>query len=107
MRAAPVSVPGSCEALLATVKGQGCTSTGATGTFDEDSVTKLMVQDFTTRLRDGVTGSGTIRYNITATRIEGAVFRDDAAQVADLGPIEIYEGLVTSVIGAQSGAMAT
>ena len=44
------------------------TSTGSTGTFDEDSVTKLMVQDFTTRLRDGITGTAMIRYNITATQ---------------------------------------
>jgi hypothetical protein len=145
------------------------TSAGSTGTIDEDSVAKLMVQNSTTRLRDGLTGTGTIRYNITATKsfaycpatqsvvnvrfrnsdntgahaqvkfeihrtnivlggndiiysfnsnglgagsgfttvsaspnidfdfrnfiywIEGTVFRDDAAQFADLGSIEIYE----------------
>jgi len=43
------------------------TSAGSTGSPDEDSFAKLMFDPFSTRLRDGVTGTGTIRYNITAT----------------------------------------
>jgi len=42
------------------------TSAGSTGTIDEDSVLLMTLQDFTARLKDGVTGTGTIRYNITA-----------------------------------------
>jgi subtilisin-like proprotein convertase family protein len=45
------------------------TSAGSTGTIDEDSVSKLTTDNFTTRLTDGTTGTGTIRYNITA--VEG------------------------------------
>jgi hypothetical protein len=57
----------SCNFTVSVKTPRYWTSAGSTGTFDEDSVTKLVVQDFTTRLRDGVIGTGTIRYNITAT----------------------------------------
>ena len=146
------------------------TSAGSIGTIDEDSLSKIAVQNFTAHFVPGQTGTGTLRYNIIATRgissfcpatqsvvnvrfrnsdntgthahvkfeihrsnvllggndiiftfnsnglgagnafttasiapnvdfdfrnyiywIEGTVFRDDAAQFADLGSIEIYE----------------
>ena len=57
----------SCSFNVTVRPARYWTSAGSTGTFDEDSVARLMVQDFTTRLRDGVTGLGTTRYNITAT----------------------------------------
>jgi Carboxypeptidase regulatory-like domain len=43
------------------------TSAGSTGTIDEDSTSKIRLQDFTTRFFSNQTGTGTIRYNITAT----------------------------------------
>jgi hypothetical protein len=42
-------------------------SAASAGAVDEDSSGMLKYQDFTTRLRDGTTGTGTVRYNITAT----------------------------------------
>jgi hypothetical protein len=59
---------GTCEGLLASVKSQAWTSAASTGTIDEDSLNKIAVQNFTARSLDGQTGTGTIRYNITATR---------------------------------------
>jgi hypothetical protein len=44
------------------------TMAGSSGTIDEDSLTKLVTEGFSVRLRDGQTGAGTIRYNITATK---------------------------------------
>jgi hypothetical protein len=68
LRAASIDGGGSCEGLLASVKSQAWTSAGSTGTIDEDSLSKIAVQNFTARFVNGQIGTGTIRYNITATR---------------------------------------
>jgi len=67
VRTAPVSGPGSCENLLAQVKRTAWTSASSAATLDEDSAGKVIYQDFTARLKTGVVGTATIRYNITAT----------------------------------------
>ncbi|MCU1266309.1 MAG: Peptidase domain protein [Acidobacteria bacterium] len=43
-------------------------TTGSTGTSDEDSTAIVSHDDFAAQLKDGVTGTATVRYNITATR---------------------------------------
>jgi hypothetical protein len=42
------------------------TTTGSSGTTDEDSFALLGHDDFAAQLKDGVTGTATVRYNITA-----------------------------------------
>jgi len=44
------------------------TSAGATATADEDSLGKVSFDDFAAQLKDGLTGTATVRYNITAVR---------------------------------------
>jgi len=41
-------------------------TTGSSGTADEDTIANVRYDDFGARLKDGVTGTATIRYNITA-----------------------------------------
>ncbi|HEV7473039.1 MAG TPA: carboxypeptidase regulatory-like domain-containing protein [Pyrinomonadaceae bacterium] len=43
-------------------------STGATGTTDEDSLAIVNHDDFAVLLKDGLTGTATVRYNISAVR---------------------------------------
>src|SRR5262249_35462504 len=43
-------------------------SAGSAGVIDEDSVGKIAFQDFATRFISGQVGTGTVRYNITATK---------------------------------------
>jgi len=43
-------------------------SAGATATADEDSLNKVSFDDFAAQLKDGLTGTATVRYNITAVR---------------------------------------
>lgn len=43
-------------------------TTGSTGTTDEDSIAIVGHDDFAAQLKTGVMGTGTVRYNITATR---------------------------------------
>lgn len=57
----------SCSFNVTVHPARYWTSAGSTGTADEDSVALLKFENFTTRLRDGLTGTGTVRYNITAT----------------------------------------
>jgi len=44
------------------------TSAGATATADEDSLGKVSFDDFAAQLKDGMTGTVTVRYNVTAVR---------------------------------------
>ena len=44
------------------------TSAGSTGTTDEDSAAIVSNDDFAAQLKDGLTGTATVRYNITAVR---------------------------------------
>jgi len=44
------------------------TSAGSTGTTDEDSAGIVGFEDFAAQLRTGMTGTATVRYNITAVR---------------------------------------
>jgi subtilisin-like proprotein convertase family protein len=44
------------------------TSAGSTATADEDSTAKVSFDDFAAQLKDGITGTATVRYNITAVR---------------------------------------
>lgn len=44
------------------------TSVGATATADEDSLSKVSFDDFAAQLKDGVVGTVTVRYNITAVK---------------------------------------
>jgi hypothetical protein len=50
------------------VANSGWTSAGSTGTTDEDSAIIVSHNDFAVQLKDGVTGTATVRYNITAVR---------------------------------------
>jgi hypothetical protein len=43
------------------------TTAGSTGTLDEDSLALAEIRDFVTTFRPGMTGTITMRYNITAT----------------------------------------
>ena len=40
---------------------------GSAGTADEDSFSIVSFNDFAAQLKDGITGTATVRYNITAT----------------------------------------
>jgi HYR domain len=63
-----IANPGSASCNFnVTVKPPRYWSTiGSGGTADEDSIANLRYDDFGVRLKDGVTGTATIRYNITA-----------------------------------------
>ncbi len=165
----------SCNFTVTVHPPRYWSSIGAAATPDEDSTAKVSFDDFAAQLKDGVTGTATVRYNITAVRgvsafcpatlsvvnvrfrnsdntgahaqvkfeihrthilnggndiiyafnsnglgagsafttvsaapsidfdfsnyiywIEGTVFRDQAAQFADLGDIQIYESAGTA-----------
>jgi hypothetical protein len=58
----------SCNFTVTVLTPRPWTSAGSTGTIDEDSLSKIAVQNFTARFVNGQIGTGTIRYNITATR---------------------------------------
>ena len=58
----------SCN-FTVTVKPPNYWSTvGSAGTSDEDSTAIVSHDDFAAQLKDGLTGTATVRYNITATR---------------------------------------
>lgn len=63
-----IANPGSASCnFTVTVKPPRYWSTvGSGGTADEDSVAMVRYDDFSARLKDGVTGTATLRYNITA-----------------------------------------
>jgi hypothetical protein len=63
-----VATPLAAAPELAPVRTRYWSTAGSTGTTDEDSTTILSHDDFAAQIKDGLTGTATVRYNITATR---------------------------------------
>jgi hypothetical protein len=58
----------SCSFTVTVRPPRYWSTTGSSGTSDEDSIALINHDDFAVRLNDGMTGTGTVRYNITAVR---------------------------------------
>ncbi|MCU1263814.1 MAG: hypothetical protein JWM21_132 [Acidobacteria bacterium] len=58
----------SCNFTVTVHPPRYWSSTGATGTADEDSSSIVSFDDFAAQLKDGLTGTATVRYNITAVQ---------------------------------------
>lgn len=58
----------SCNFTVTVKPPRYWSTTGSSGTTDEDSTALLSHDDFAAQLKDGLTGTATVRYNITATR---------------------------------------
>ncbi|HEV7397904.1 MAG TPA: HYR domain-containing protein [Pyrinomonadaceae bacterium] len=60
--------PANCNFTVTVKPPRYWTTTGSTGTTDEDSIAIVGHDDFAAQLKDATPGTGTVRYNITATR---------------------------------------
>jgi hypothetical protein len=58
----------SCNFTVSVKPPRYWSTVGSAGTSDEDSISLVNHDDFAARLNDGMTGTGTVRYNITATQ---------------------------------------
>ena len=58
----------SCNFTVTVNPPRYWTSAGSTATADEDSTALVSFDDFAAQLKDGLTGTATVRYNITAVK---------------------------------------
>ncbi|MCU1263813.1 MAG: hypothetical protein JWM21_131 [Acidobacteria bacterium] len=58
----------SCNFTVTVKPPRSWTTTGSSGTPDEDSASLVSFDDFAFKLKDGLTGTATVRYNITAAQ---------------------------------------